>query len=115
MSRQVNHSLRVLHLAAHADLLRPDRGGPEQLRPQLLLLRLRSRLPPRALLAPHVADAPPADARLLPRLPPRVRRQLRAGPPPQHPRLPQPAPLQPPPGLVAIGPPLRGPLAACRG
>ena len=41
-------ALRVLHLARLADLLRADRGQPERVRPQLLLVRLRPRRRPRA-------------------------------------------------------------------
>ena len=43
--------LRVLRLARLADLLRPDRGRPERVRPQLLLLGLRPRRRPRAPVA----------------------------------------------------------------
>ena len=55
-------ALRVLQLAADADLLRPDRGRAEQLRPELLVLRVRPRLQARAPLAPHVAHAAAALA-----------------------------------------------------
>ena len=103
------HALRVLQLAAHADLLRPDRRRAEQLRPELLLLRVRPGPEARAPLAPHVAHACEALAGVLRRLQPRVRRQLQADPAPERPRQPEHPPRFAERRLVARGAPVGGP------
>src|SRR5262249_1756930 len=99
-------AVRVPELAPDADLLRADLGRPEQLRPELLLLGLRSRVQAGAPVAAAVPTPDHPSHVPLARTPGRVRRPCPAGPTQQRPPTGLPAALLAVRRLVALGAPL---------